>query len=698
MESYIEYIKNPSNDLVNFWESNIKPFILKKYPFQQDGIFNINADIKYLIQIIDNSVKKENNVNDIQKYYDNEKNHNEEETDKGSNKINYNSQEPHSSSNGSIPTNSTIFDEINSPKNNIKIKEITENFHDEFETEGASIMHKKFNKQILSKMTYNLFLKKIVIKNFLDNYIMYATNFAEQCFYFMKKDIVFKKAINCYKYYTQLKVPFNQRINLIYFINILIIKMYSYYDEIDSNDEILILLKEFYNNFMNELKQSIQSLQSNEPKTTGEKVHKFIAEGINTIKQGVNNINMNIKDKIKNHNNQKSNTKKNKNEDNTNSNININSYNKEEESKQKKDLLNECEKIIVLFDIKSPKSDMLLRIEKSLHIYILKVKFKIKINGSRQHKKLTRSSTQVNYFLKINEEKKISKKIKKNFFYCLEWNTSVIGEELIYVSQIALNSIKRKELYNGEFYKTTKYIKCPGIMDNINKFNRLILFIIEDILSYDFPKIRAKVLEKWANVAAYCLQRKDYNDVFAINSALKNYIILGLDLTWKELKNETKALIKDIDNFCTLEGNYKNIREDMKLLSREDFYTPYLGLLLKDLNFYEENYKYLVNGNLINFDKVNGIQSAIDEFFHFQKTIDTKVTILPDELRFFEFLENKNESELEKLAQKLEPEFTLFSSPKSGKRYTVIDKKYFKGHCIKNKSDNNLDIYKAILK
>ena len=136
----------------------------------------------------------------------------------------------------------------------------------------------------------------------------------------------------------------------------------------------------------------------------------------------------------------------------------------------------------------------------------------------------------------------------------------------------------------------------------------------------------------------------------------------------------------------------------MKLLSRDDFYTPYLGLLLKDLNFYEENYKYLVNGNLIDFEKVNGIQSAIDEFFHFQKTIDTKVTILPEELKFFEFLENKNENELEKLAQRLEPVFTLFSSPKSGKRYTVIDKKYFKGHCTKNKSDNNLDIYKAILK
>ena len=546
-------------------------------------------------------------------------------------------------------------------------------------------------------MTYNLFLKKIVIKNFFDNYIIYATNFAEQCFYFMKKDIVFKKAINCYKYYTQLKVPFNQRINLIYFINILIVKIYSYYDEIDSNDEILILLKEFYNDFMNELKQSIQSTETIEPKTASEKVHKFITEGINTIKQGINNINTNIKDKIKIHNSQNPNSKNNKNIDNNDSKININNK-KEEELKQMKELQKECEKIISLFDIKSPKSDMLYKIEKSLHIFILKVKFKIKFNGKRQHTKLTRSCTQVNYLSKIIDEKKISNKIKKNFFYCLEWTTNEIGKELIYVSQITLNKIKRKELYNGEFLKKTKYTKCPGIMENISKFNRLIFFIIEDILSYDFPNTRAKVIEKWANVAAYCLQRKDYNDIFAINSALKNYIILGLDLTWKELKNDTKALIKDIDNFCTLEGNYKNIREDMKLLSREDFYTPYLGLLLKDLNFYEENYKYLVNGNLINFDKVNGIQSAIDTFFHFQKTIDTKVTILPNELKFFEFLENKNESELEKLAQRLEPKFTLFSTPKKGKRFTVIDKKYFKGHCSKNKSDNNLDIYKAILK
>ena len=267
----------------------------------------------------------------------------------------------------------------------------------------------------------------------------------------------------------------------------------------------------------------------------------------------------------------------------------------------------------------------------------------------------------------------------------MEWDTRDIGEELIYVSQIALNSIKRNELYNGAFTKKNKNITCPGIMENIKKFNNLIFFIIEDILAYDLPQTRAKIIEKWANVADYCRRRKDYNDIFAINSALNHFLITNLKLTWKEIGNKSMKLIKDINNFCSFEGNYRNIREDMKLLTRNDFYTPYLGLLLKDLNFFEENYRYLDNGNLICFDKINGVQSAIDKFFHFQKTADKKVTMLSDDLSFFENLDIQNESNLEQLAEKLEPHFTLYLNPKSEKRITDIDKKYFQGHSLSNK-------------
>ena len=780
LQSYIEYLKIPNKELTKEWDNYIKPFILKKYPFQQDGIFNINADIKFLIQEIDSLNKKGNNAlniygNKINNIYINKNSFNDkmdikpnyiknknisrqvdlspinlnniniekeqEESEKDiniinidnfklkkeeKNIINYSKNENniiiddnlkgHSSTIGSKSTSiSSINDDLNKNeiiednlKNNIKIREITQNYHDEFETEGVTIVHKKYNKKILSKMTYNLILKKIIINNFYEDYIIYVTNFAEQCFYFIKKDIIFKKIINCYKYYTELKVPFNQRRNLIYFLNLLIIKMYAHFTKIDFKDEVLIILKNFYNNIINEIKQVI-----NKSKKTSEKIQEFLFEGFNSIKQGINNINRNIKNNfeksfkmVKNNNNTSKldNTKNNKEkkdikENNNKNNLNKidkkgndiinndkNINNKDYELFQNEELLKECEKIIELFKIESPKNEMLIKLEKSLYIFILKVKFKIKINKSRNiERALTKSYSQMNFGLKNYEEKNIKKKeVKKNFFYCLEWSVSDIGEELLYVSQTTLNTINRKELYNGIFLKSNKNTECPGIMENINKFNKLILFIIEDILSYDLPQTRARIIEKWAYVADYCIKRKDYNDTFAINSALKNYIITGLDLTWKEIGNKTKKLIKDIDNFCTFDGNYKNVREDIKLLSRNDFYTPYLGLLLKDLNFYEENYKYLVNGNLINFDKINGVQGAIDEFFHFQKTVDKKVTILPDELNFFENLESKKESELEKLAQKLEPKFILYSNPTNRKRFTIIDKKYFRCHSTKN--------------
>ena len=763
LQSYLQYLKISNAELIKEWENNIKPFLLKKYPFQQSGIFNVNADIKFLIQEIDNLNKngknnrnkfsnqlnnnayKRKTINDnkinIKQNYNKIKNEREEdfsplkindlkiEKEKEKYEPNINiikikdSLEENNDNNqnkilycptiSSQSTSISIYDELNK-KNSIKNnyltdipnksrsfllnKEMNPNFCEEFETEKITIVHKKENSKVITKMTFNLFLKKIVINNFYNEYIIYATNFAEQCFYFLKKELVFKKVINCYQYYSNLKVPLNQRRNLVFFMNLLVIKMYAHYTKISNKDETFLQIKDFYNNVINELKQSI-----NKSKKTTEKIQNFIVDGFNAIIQGVNNIKDNFDKKTKNIN---TNNKNSKSPDNlkkhiekedlklkNNNNINtkdINNNNKEKEINEDEELLKECEKIVTLFKSEQPKNELLLKMEKSLYIYILKVKFKIKINSSKnsEKSKLTKSYSEKNMLNYTLDKKNKKNNNNKNYFYCLEWNTRDIGEELIYVTQTALNSIKRKELYNGAFTKKNKQTDCPGIMDNINKFNNLTFFIIEDIISYDFPEKRAKIIEKWANVADYCRRRKDYNDIFSINSAFKHFIIANLKLTWKEIGNKTMKLIKDLSNFCSFQGNYKNVREDMKLLTGNDFYTPYLGLLLKDLNYFEENYKYLDNSNLISFEKINGVQGAIDKFFHFQKTADKRVTMLPEELNFFENLEVQNESKLEKLAQQLEPKFTLYLNPKSEKRLTSVDIKYFQKHSTKSKSND----------
>ena len=277
----------------------------------------------------------------------------------------------------------------------------------------------------------------------------------------------------------------------------------------------------------------------------------------------------------------------------------------------------------------------------------------------------------------LNKKHKLKLHNNDKYFNILEWEINEIGEKLISCSKTLINKVQRREIYKGIFLKSKKNETSPNVMENINKFNRLTFFIIQDILSYDFAKDRAKIYERWVKIANYCKERKDYNDCIAINSALNNYIITGLNKTLNELNRETKELMKSLGKFCRYQGNYKMLREDMANLPYNSFYIPYLGMILKDIAFFEENSKYIINDVLINFEKLENVQLAVSQFFNFQNGKDTINSIIPDELWFFENLEDLKESDLDELANKLEPEFKLYANKKKEKRKTNIDKMYF---------------------
>ena len=296
----------------------------------------------------------------------------------------------------------------------------------------------------------------------------------------------------------------------------------------------------------------------------------------------------------------------------------------------------------------------------------------------------------------LNKKHKLKLHNNDKYFNILEWEINEIGEKLISCSKTLINKVQRREIYKGIFLKSKKNETSPNVMENINKFNRLTFFIIQDILSYDFAKDRAKIYEKWVKIANYCKERKDYNDCIAINSALNNYIITGLNKTLNELNRETKELMKSLGKFCRYQGNYKMLREDMANLPYNSFYIPYLGMILKDIAFFEENSKYIINDVLINFEKLENVQLAVSQFFNFQNGKDTINSIIPDELWFFENLEDLKESDLDELANKLEPEFKLYANKKKEKRKTNIDKMYFTD--LNLKKNNNKDNKNVIKK
>ena len=347
------------------------------------------------------------------------------------------------------------------------------------------------------------------------------------------------------------------------------------------------------------------------------------------------------------------------------------------------EIVNCVRTIIILFSMEEPKKRDLASAKRNIDFY-KDINYKIgdfigKPLPDKKTHQLAKSLTVEN----VNKKNKLKLHENDGFFDVLDWDKKEIGEKLISISKNLINKVHRREIYKAVFLKDKKEITSPNVMENIDKFNKLTFFIIQDILSYDFAKDRVKIMEKWIKIADYCMERKDYNDCVAINSALNNYIITGLSKTNNELSKDKKERLKKISKFCRYQGNYKKLREDMKSLQTTDFYIPYLGMILKDLAFFEENAKYIVNGVLINFEKLENVQKAVCEFFNFKNNTDKETFQIPEELNFFEKLEDLKEADLEQLANKLEPEFKLYDNKKREKRQTNIDKKYFGDTTVK---------------
>lgn len=335
----------------------------------------------------------------------------------------------------------------------------------------------------------------------------------------------------------------------------------------------------------------------------------------------------------------------------------------------------------------------------------------IKIKQVKSHmdfyddiKHLTEPKSKKNMFARINS-KKLTKNpsslnltrltttmrefLKKGYFCVIDWKTEEIGDKLMNLSVNLLDKINRKELYRGIFLKKDKNNTSPNVVECINNFNKLTSFIIEDIISFYSPKDRAKIYEKWVEIGDYCRLKKDYNDCIAIYSALNNYIITGLKLTMKEVKSKKKYLFEQISNFCACEGNYKNIREDMGICdSKGQIFIPYLGMLLRDINFFEESSKYINDNGCFNMEKIENISAIMDKYFKYTKDknkLFENYKPIP-ELKFFDNLEQISEEKLEEKANQIEPQ--LKEKTSKIKKLTNIDKKYFREYAEKCSQKN----------
>ena len=272
---------------------------------------------------------------------------------------------------------------------------------------------------------------------------------------------------------------------------------------------------------------------------------------------------------------------------------------------------------------------------------------------------------------------------KKDYYFdLLKFKGEKIAKILTKISYFNYRNVK-DNLYELNPTIKNKEAMAPNLFKIIDFSNKLSFFIIEEILSYDTPNKRAVIIQNLIEIAYELKRLNNLNDVLSVVSGLSNSIIQNkLTLTWRCVSNKHKMVLRDLKNFCTFEGCYKNFKICVENYIKNKIpFIPHIGIHLKYINFYEEKQKYTNKNGLICLEKIRinkGIISNFEKELKCLRKIDEETNVSSTEnmelLTVFSNLNPKNEVKLEKIASLLEPKFVLYYKQEKSKRQTDTDK------------------------
>ncbi|XP_029916574.1 ral guanine nucleotide dissociation stimulator isoform X3 [Myripristis murdjan] len=171
---------------------------------------------------------------------------------------------------------------------------------------------------------------------------------------------------------------------------------------------------------------------------------------------------------------------------------------------------------------------------------------------------------------------------------------------------------------------------APTIRATVAQFNSVTNCVITTCLSNPTlkPNQRARLLERWIEVARECRILKNFSSLRAILSALQCNAIHRLKRTWEEVSRENFRTFRELSEIFSDDNNYSLSRELLVKEGTSKFATleinpkraqrrhqqqrdlgvmqgtiPYLGTFLTDLVMMDTAMKDYVEGGLINFEK-----------------------------------------------------------------------------------------------
>ena len=277
---------------------------------------------------------------------------------------------------------------------------------------------------------------------------------------------------------------------------------------------------------------------------------------------------------------------------------------------------------------------------------------------------------------KIEQKESIIPEITDSIFDVFCWDPVEIARQISIITQFLFRNIGCQELLSAGWTKKDKMEKSPNITKLIIRFNKISKWIMEEILSYDSSKDRAKVIEIFLCVAEELRKIHNLNDCFAVITTFNHLCIKRLKKTWTNVSQDAKNKQKQLSNLCSILKNFEAIKNEFlqyknnitDINNLEEGGIPYLAPYLKDLAFLEEGHKYFNDNKLINMNKLIIVGKNIKNIKESQIFIYNYKPVYS--LAFLSDPEPLEDNELTTLSEALEPKFKLNSKRSKIKRKT----------------------------
>ncbi|XP_044217325.1 ral guanine nucleotide dissociation stimulator-like 1 isoform X1 [Thunnus albacares] len=234
----------------------------------------------------------------------------------------------------------------------------------------------------------------------------------------------------------------------------------------------------------------------------------------------------------------------------------------------------------------------------------------------------------------LGEEEEVEIEVQEDF---LSFDADLVAEQLTYMDALLFKKVVPHHclgsIWSQRDKKHNKH-SAPTIRATITQFNAVAACVVSTVLKHRQirPHVRARVIQRWIDIAQECRIRKNFSSLRAIVSALQSNPLYRLKRAWAAVHKDSMQTFEELSDIFSDHNNYLTSRELLMREGTSKFASlescakehqkrthkrlqlqkemgamqgtiPYLGTFLTDLTMLDTALPDLVEGGLINFEK-----------------------------------------------------------------------------------------------